>query len=311
MTVKLTGNFLATARCLIYQDGNAIAWTFNPNTNQLTAAYTGGGSAGSANPSATIGLTAVNGTAATWMTSDSAPALSQGIVPTWTGLHTFSNGLTVSGGSTTISGHVLTLSAAASVGGTNTGDQVIPAAANPSAATVGLTAANGSAATFLRSDATHALDVTISPTWTGSHTFTPSSGYGWTVNATANGAKLFQATSHTGSISLYGYADSAGSGITNSDPQGSGAMVYLVGETFNIYTAGTQRLSCSATGVFVFTGILAGTPVLTLNTQASTGSGTITIALTDYPGTNVGAKTPKYIPVILDGAKHWIQAIPD
>jgi hypothetical protein len=43
----------------------------------------------SANPSAQIGLTAVNGTARTFMTSDSAPALSQGITPTWTGGHVF------------------------------------------------------------------------------------------------------------------------------------------------------------------------------------------------------------------------------
>jgi hypothetical protein len=43
----------------------------------------------SANPTATIGLAAVNGVAATYMTSDSAPALSQGISPTWTGNHTF------------------------------------------------------------------------------------------------------------------------------------------------------------------------------------------------------------------------------
>lgn len=42
-----------------------------------------------ANPSATIGLAAVNGTAATPMRSDAAPALSQAIAPTWTALHTF------------------------------------------------------------------------------------------------------------------------------------------------------------------------------------------------------------------------------
>lgn len=44
---------------------------------------------GLANPTGTIGLTAVNGTAVTAPRSDSAPALSQDIVPTWTGQHTF------------------------------------------------------------------------------------------------------------------------------------------------------------------------------------------------------------------------------
>lgn len=47
----------------------------------------------------------------------------------------------------------------------------IPSAANPSAS-VGLSAVNGSADTFMRSDAAPALDQAISPTWTGAHTFT-------------------------------------------------------------------------------------------------------------------------------------------
>jgi len=43
-----------------------------------------------ANPTATVGLTANNGTATTFMRSDATPQLSQAIVPTWTGQHTFS-----------------------------------------------------------------------------------------------------------------------------------------------------------------------------------------------------------------------------
>jgi hypothetical protein len=46
-----------------------------------------------ANPTASVGLAAVNGVAATFMTSDSAPPLSQAIVPTWTGLHSWSQNL--------------------------------------------------------------------------------------------------------------------------------------------------------------------------------------------------------------------------
>lgn len=49
------------------------------------------GGAGLANPTATIGLTVINGTATTGMRSDGAPALSQAIVPNWTGAHTFSS----------------------------------------------------------------------------------------------------------------------------------------------------------------------------------------------------------------------------
>lgn len=46
----------------------------------------------------------------------------------------------------------------------------VPSAANPSA-TIALTAKNGTATTFLRSDGASALDVSISPTWSGTHTF--------------------------------------------------------------------------------------------------------------------------------------------
>lgn len=42
-----------------------------------------------ANPSASVGLAAVNGVATTAMRSDAAPALSQSITPTWTAAHTF------------------------------------------------------------------------------------------------------------------------------------------------------------------------------------------------------------------------------
>lgn len=43
----------------------------------------------SANPTASVGLTAVNGVATTFMRSDAAPALSQSITPTWTAQHIF------------------------------------------------------------------------------------------------------------------------------------------------------------------------------------------------------------------------------
>lgn len=52
------------------------------------AAGCSGASVSGANPTATIGLSAVNGSATTYLRSDGAPALSQAIVPTWTGVHT-------------------------------------------------------------------------------------------------------------------------------------------------------------------------------------------------------------------------------
>lgn len=59
---------------------NGSAWIFDNSTYSTTSA---------ANPSASIGLTAINGSATTFMRSDAAPALSQAISPTWTGVHVF------------------------------------------------------------------------------------------------------------------------------------------------------------------------------------------------------------------------------
>jgi hypothetical protein len=56
--------------------------------------------------------------------------------------------------------------------------------ANPTA-TVGPTANNGSATTYMRSDASPAQCLTCSYAWTGNHTFTPGSGVGITVNGAA------------------------------------------------------------------------------------------------------------------------------
>lgn len=64
--------------------------------------------ASGANPTASLGLTAVNGVAATFMRSDGAPALNQGIVPTWTGAHAFSKAGAASLSAVIFTGAILT-----------------------------------------------------------------------------------------------------------------------------------------------------------------------------------------------------------
>jgi hypothetical protein len=49
-----------------------------------------GSSVTGANPTALVGLTAVNGASGSFLRADGAPALDQSIAPTWTGVHTFS-----------------------------------------------------------------------------------------------------------------------------------------------------------------------------------------------------------------------------
>lgn len=64
-----------------------------------------------ANPTASVGLAAVNGAATTFLRSDGAPALSQSITPTWTGAHVFSSTVAFNGGVTIgdASGDALTI----------------------------------------------------------------------------------------------------------------------------------------------------------------------------------------------------------
>lgn len=56
----------------------------------------GTGSSSGADPTASVGLTAVNGSAATFMRSDGAPPLDVTIAPTWSGAHTWSRNGAVS-----------------------------------------------------------------------------------------------------------------------------------------------------------------------------------------------------------------------
>ena len=77
LTTNVTGS---AASCLQANTSGVVSGT--------GSACGGGGSSG-ANPTGTVGLTAVNGVATTFLRSDGAPALSQSISPTWTGTHTF------------------------------------------------------------------------------------------------------------------------------------------------------------------------------------------------------------------------------
>jgi hypothetical protein len=64
---------------------------------RITAASNGTAAPSGANPTASVGLTAVNGSASTFLRSDGAPALDQSIAPTWTGIHIFTPGARSSG----------------------------------------------------------------------------------------------------------------------------------------------------------------------------------------------------------------------
>jgi hypothetical protein len=124
--------------------------------------------------------------------------------------------------------------------------------ANPSGL-IGLTAANGVATTATRSDATHALDQGISPTWTGTHTFnnsvTAASVNVTSSSAPANGTYLPVASTYgcsagstnvcrisTTASQLYG---PTAAGLVDATPDTG---------TFTItYTGMTATITCTAT----------------------------------------------------------------
>ena len=97
----LTGSLLGTASYAVqalsasYVLSSSYAFS---SSYAVSASWAPGSGASPGNPTAFLGLTAINGVAATYMRSDAAPALSQSISPTWTGTHSF-NPAARSGGS--------------------------------------------------------------------------------------------------------------------------------------------------------------------------------------------------------------------
>lgn len=83
-TGLLTANGGITGTSTFFWGGNGNVSGTLTILGSLVSTSTG------ANPTASVGLTAVNGTANTFMRSDGSPALSQTITPVWTGLHQFS-----------------------------------------------------------------------------------------------------------------------------------------------------------------------------------------------------------------------------
>ena len=96
--------------------GNTYYYGTNASGTKGWYTLPSGGGSG-ANPTASVGLTAVNGSATTFLRSDGAPALAQTIVPTWTGLHTFNASAVISAPASSVA---LTVNGTATSGGYNT-----------------------------------------------------------------------------------------------------------------------------------------------------------------------------------------------
>lgn len=201
-------------------------------------AAAGGGTAG--NPTASVGLTAVNGSASTYLRSDGAPALSQAIAPTWTAKHIFAQttGTTTNCLQTTGIASQSVASIKSVLGSSQTGahletynsDGTTLTAALSSAGKLttynGLTTAGFGVPTIVASGRATAQTAAVSSVTT----FTPSADgtflINWNVNITTLGSGNFQCqctyTDEAGSAQTISLLKINSSGTTSANNAGAG-----------------------------------------------------------------------------------------
>jgi hypothetical protein len=246
--------------------------------------------ASSHNPTATIGLSAVNGSAATFMTSDSAPPLSQAIVPTWTGGHTFTPssavtavainaavntiGLAVAGGTNTTLKYVASFTSGQAAGfssgvsieaGTNASDYALNIA--NAAASANLFFVTG-AGLVAASTGPFYSGLTAAPNFvlgsSGSYSgyignrTTGIWAFGYTTSLTALGTSIMEW--NVSGPAITGYGPVAGSQVDMTPDQGTFTMTY-------------SGFTSSVTGVAVWTRV---GNLVTLYFPAATGTSNAT-----------------------------------
>lgn len=154
------------------------------------------------------------------------------------------------------------------------GSTVSPA--NPTAS-VGLAAVNGSAATFMRSDAAPKLDVSISPTWSGTHTFNGPVQFNGGTNLTGrmrNFIKLFESTTLTPDVGtdLLVFFERADS-ITQTLTLPATNMAGRAGDIIRVILCGNCKLTFStgSGNLIIKPAYYGATANYFLTTQSTTG----------------------------------------
>lgn len=188
MTVKLTSNFFANARGITFKDGGNVTWSLNAATNELsaTASSSGGTVTSIGSTNLTIGGTSsvptVNLSSAqvTNIAAGGTALQTAAVVDSITGAGTVASPLQLSGDAATPGNSFFYGTNSSGVKG-----WYASLASGAATASVGLAAVAGSGTAYMLANAAPALNVGISPTWTGNHTFTPGSGVALTLNGTA------------------------------------------------------------------------------------------------------------------------------
>lgn len=211
--------------------------------------------------------------------AQSSPGLTYGQVPTaaqWNSYFAAKQDYTPGSGYLTgmgTSGHLAKWSA---VTGVLQDGGLLPLAANP-AASAGLSAVNGVATTFMRSDAAPALSQAIVPTWSGVHTFTLApvfTAQAGTRTALGLGTAATVATGTSGAtIPLLNGANTfSGATIFSSTVTPTGGIVGVTG---------ASNASAGQVGEYIFSQILAGSAVST-TTGAVTNVTSISLTAGDW-----------------------------
>lgn len=212
----------------------------------ITASVAGvisGKTTGAANPSATAGQNAVNGTATTYMTSDSAPAVQVALSGTL--------GIVRPDGTTiTLSGTGV-LSAAQASG------------ANPTA-TAGSGAVNGTATTFMRSDAAPAVRVALS----GTVGLARPDG----TTITVSGTGVFSTPGGANPTATAGQNAVNGTATTFMRSDGAPAVQAALSGTLGIVRPDGTTITVSGTGVLSTPG--GANPTATAGSGAVNGTAT-------------------------------------
>jgi len=188
-----------------------------------------------ANPTGTSGLTAINGVLTTAMRSDAAPAISQTIAPTWSGLHIFTGGITTTGATT------LSFGADATA-------QTINLGTGAAAKTIAIGSTNGGTGTG-----------SVSITSDGNTSINTGTGSGnINIGRTTNTTTITGTTVNINSGTSTGTITLGGSGGTNTTPQvisignnASGTKTINIG---NGIGSGTTNIN-AGTGGIVLSGI--------------------------------------------------------
>lgn len=233
VTASGSGSVAATLATVNGNVGSFTNASITVNGKGLITAVSSGSAAPSAgNPSASIGLSAVNGSASTFMRSDGAPALSQSIAPTWTGIHTFAGSgggnnlfnITSSGTATANSQGAVNISPSFT-GRATASDVVYGAIINPSLTAGGATQTLvGTRFSFSQSSGVGSISASYAAEFNGH--IRPSTDNTYTL-----GANNFKwSTAYIGIVTSLSNLNYSGSTtLTFNNQQGSGMTLYSHG----------------------------------------------------------------------------------